>query len=415
MTTPSTAVEVTTATTTGATTATGFAVLPTPLSELEFTLDPKPIAYFGRGTVTQVGTIARKAGASHVLIVTDPFLAASPVVAAVRAALESAELDVTVYGGVTPNPTTTCVDEGSDLAASVGADALVAVGGGSSMDAAKGISLGAVNPQRGIELDYLSEFAHAALPIIAVPTTAGTGAEVNAFGVITDVVGHRKFYVGHSSALARAAVLDPDLTVGLPPTATAATGMDALTHALESFLSVRANPYSDGIALGVISTVARYLPDAVRDGSDIEARSQLLLASHIAGVGFSHTGLGLVHGIAHPLGGRFNIPHGLALCIVIERVLQFNLPAREERIARVAFALEAGDTHATVQENAQAAIRAIADLARDVGMTARLADFGVTDADLGGLAADTLADSVTVNNPIQPTTDDVVRILKESL
>jgi alcohol dehydrogenase len=385
------------------------------LAETELTLDPKPIAYFGRGAVARVGEIARDAGASRVLIVTDPFLASSPVVAAVLASVEAAGITVAVFDQVTPNPTTTCVNDGSDLAASTGADALVAVGGGSSMDAAKGIALGAVNPQRGIELDYTGDFAHPALPIIAVPTTAGTGAEVNAFGVVTDVVGHRKFYVGHSSALARAAVLDPELTVGLPPNATAATGMDALTHALESYLSVRANPYSDGIALQVISTVATYLPAAVRDGSDIEARSQLLLASHIAGVGFSHTGLGLVHGIAHPLGGRFNVPHGLALCIVIERVLEFNLAAREERIARVAFALDVGDTHASVAQNAQAAIRAIADLARDTGMTARLRDFGVTLADVDGLAADTLADSVTANNPIQPTADDVVRILKESL
>lgn len=399
---------------TGAT-DTGLAVLPTPLAETELTLDPKPIAYFGRGAVARVGEIARDAGASRVLIVTDPFLASSPVVAAVLASVEAAGITVAVFDQVTPNPTTTCVNDGSDLAASTGADALVAVGGGSSMDAAKGIALGAVNPQRGIELDYTGDFAHPALPIIAVPTTAGTGAEVNAFGVVTDVVGHRKFYVGHSSALARAAVLDPELTVGLPPNATAATGMDALTHALESYLSVRANPYSDGIALQVISTVATYLPAAVRDGSDIEARSQLLLASHIAGVGFSHTGLGLVHGIAHPLGGRFNVPHGLALCIVIERVLEFNLAAREERIARVAFALDVGDTHASVAQNAQAAIRAIADLARATGMTARLRDFGVTLADVDGLAADTLADSVTANNPIQPTADDVVRILKESL
>jgi alcohol dehydrogenase len=385
------------------------------LAETELTLDPKPIAYFGRGAVARVGEIARDAGAARVLIVTDPFLASSPVVAAVLASVEAAGITVAVFDQVTPNPTTTCVNDGSDLAASTGADALVAVGGGSSMDAAKGIALGAVNPQRGIELDYTGDFAHPALPIIAVPTTAGTGAEVNAFGVVTDVVGHRKFYVGHSSALARAAVLDPELTVGLPPNATAATGMDALTHALESYLSVCANPYSDGIALQVISTVATYLPAAVRDGSDIEARSQLLLASHIAGVGFSHTGLGLVHGIAHPLGGRFNVPHGLALCIVIERVLEFNLAAREERIARVAFALDVGDTHASVAQNAQAAIRAIADLARDTGMTARLRDFGVTLADVDGLAADTLADSVTANNPIQPTADDVVRILKESL
>ncbi|WP_241985243.1 iron-containing alcohol dehydrogenase family protein [Cryobacterium sp. TMS1-20-1] len=395
--------------------ATGLAPLPRPLSDISLVLDPKPIAHFGRGTVTEVGRITAASGVTHALVVTDPFLATSPVVAAVREALESAGLTVTVYGGVTPNPTTTCVDEGSDLAASAGADGIVAVGGGSSMDAAKGIALGARNPQRGIGLDYTSTFAHPALPIVAVPTTAGTGAEVNAFGVITDVASHRKFYVGHDSALARAAVLDPDLTVGLPAGATAATGMDALTHALESYLSVRANPYSDGIALQVIATVAEFLPRAVDDGTDIEARAELLLASHVAGVGFSHTGLGLVHGIAHPLGGQFNIPHGLALCIVIEGVLRFNLVARAARIARVAFALGVGRTDVSEAENAQRAIEAIAALAVRVGMTGPLSKFGVTDGDLASLAADTLADSVTVNNPIQPTVDDVVRILKESL
>ncbi|TFC01595.1 iron-containing alcohol dehydrogenase [Cryobacterium adonitolivorans] len=395
--------------------ATGLAPAPRPLHEVQLTLDPKPIAHFGRGTVTEVGRITAQTGATRVLIVTDPFLAASPIVAAVRTSLEAAGLAVTVYGGVTANPTTTCVDEGSDLGAAVAAEAIVAVGGGSSMDAAKGIALGVMNPQRGTGLDYSSVFEHLALPIVAVPTTAGTGAEVNAFGVITDVASHRKFYVGHDSALARAAVLDPDLTVGLPAAATAATGMDALVHALESYLSVRSNPYSDGIALQVISTVAEYLPRAVADGSDLEARAELLLASHVAGVGFSHTGLGLVHGIAHPLGGQFNIPHGLALCLVIEGVLRFNLAVREDRIARVAFALGVGNTAAPTAENAEAGIRAIADLARRVGMTGPLSKFGVTGGALASLAADTLADSVTVNNPIQPTADDVVRILKESL
>ena len=385
------------------------------LSEMELNLDPKPFARFGRGRVAETGAVTASTGATSALIVTDAFLAASPVVARVRESLESVGIEVAVFDGVTPNPTTTSVDAGSDLARDLHVQALVAVGGGSSMDAAKGIAIGAVNPHRGIELDYRTDFLNEALPIIAVPTTSGTGAEVNAFGVITDIVGHRKFYVGSTSALARAAILDPELTVGLPPGATAATCMDALTHALESYISLRANPYSDGIALQVISTVADHLPRAVADGSDIEARSQLLLASHIAGVGFSHTGLGLVHGIAHPLGGRFNIPHGLALCIVIEDVLRFNLAAREERIARVAFALGVGHTGASSADNAQAAIDAVADLARRVGMTARLDSFGVTPAELPSLAADTLADSVTANNPIEPTADDIIRILEAAL
>ena len=178
---------------------------------------------------------------------------------------------------------------------------------------------------------------------------------------------------------------------------------------------MRANPYSDGVALQVIATVSTYLPRAVADGSDREARAELLLASHVAGVGFSHTGLGLVHGIAHPLGGQFNIPHGLALAIVIGGVLRFNRVEREERLARVAFALGVGDTGADDARNADAAIDAITDLAASVGLEGPLSRFGVTEAALDSLAADTLADAVTVNNPIQPTADQVVAILKEAL
>lgn len=394
---------------------TGLSPLPAPLDEITLTLDPKPTAHFGRGAVALTGSIASALGARRALIVTDSFLATTPVIEAVRASLVGAGLEVAVFDGVAPNPTTAAVDAGSDAAAAAGSDLIVPVGGGSSMDAAKGIALGAVNPQRGTDLDYSATFGHTALPIIAVPTTAGTGAEVNAFGVITDVVSQRKFYVGHSSALARAAILDPDLTAGLPPSATAATGMDALTHALESYLSVRANPYSDGIALQVISTVAEYLPRAVADGGDREARAELLLASHIVGVGFSHTGLGLVHGIAHPLGGRFNIPHGLALCIVMEDVLRFSRSVRESRLARVAFALGVGRIDAEQSVNAEAAIVAISDLARRVGMTGRLTSFGVTEESLSALAHDTLADPVTINAPVQPTVDDIIAMLRRAL
>ena len=387
----------------------------TPLSEMDLSLDPKPFAYFGRGRVAEVGAVTAHTGATTALIVTDAFLATSTVVAAVRDSLENSGITVTVFDQVTPNPTTTSLDLGSDLARDLQVGVIVAVGGGSSMDAAKGIAIGAVNPQRGSDLDYRSIFTIPALPIIAVPTTAGTGAEVNAFGVITDVDTQRKFYVGAASALARAAILDPDLTIGLPPSATAATGMDALIHALESYLSLQPNPFSDGIALQVISTVAEFLPRAVDDGNDIEARAQMLLASHIAGVGFSHTGLGLVHGIAHPLGGRFNIPHGLALCMVIEGVLRFNRASRCERLARVAFALGVGSTVDSTAANADAAIAAIVELCRRVGMVAPLSRFGVGDGDLDSLADDTLADSVTINNPVAPLAADIRLILEKAL
>lgn len=385
------------------------------LSEYELVLDQKPVAHFGCGSVAKVGELAKAQGAKSALIITDPFLASSPIHDKVKQSLVAAGVTVSTFGDVTPNPTTACVDAGSDAGAAANCDILIALGGGSSMDTAKGVSLGAVNPERGIGLDYTTEFANPGIPIIAIPTTAGTGSEVNAFGVITDEATHRRFYVGHSSALAKGAILDPELTVGLPPKATAATGMDALCHAIESYLSIRSNPYSDGIALQVVEMVAHNIETAINSGTDLEARSQMLLASHIAGVGFSHTGLGLVHGIGHALGGQFNIPHGVALCLVFEEVLRFNLSHRLTRTARLAFALGVGNTADSAAENAESAIREVARLVTATGLSGKLADFGITATDLPALAETAVADAVTLNNPIKPTVAEVTSILEKVL
>ena len=331
--------------------------------------------------------------------------------------LAAAGLPVTVFSGVHPNPTTGDLAAGAALAAGLLADSpvVVAVGGGSPIDAAKGIALAAVNPQRGRELDYRSDFAAPALPLVAVPTTAGTGAETNAFGVVTDEAARRKFYVGHASTMPVAAILDPDLTIGLPPGATAATGMDALTHALESYLSVRANPWSAGLALQVIGIVGEFLPRAVADGADREARGQMLLAAHMAGVAMATTGLGACHAIGHALGGRFDVPHGVALTMVLPQVPVFSLPAVSARLADVAVALGAGSTAAAADVNAAAAVEAIAALAVSVGMTQRLADFGIGPDDFGQIAADALDDEVLANAPAQPTAADVTAILASAM
>jgi alcohol dehydrogenase len=288
----------------------------------------------------------------------------------------------------------------------------VAVGGGSPIDAAKGIALAAVNPQWGRDLDYRGQFATPALPIVAVPTTAGTGAETNAFGVVTDPRSRRKFYAGHASSLPAAAVLDPGLTVGLSPPATAATGMDALTHALESYLSVRANPWSDGIALQGIRMIAVHLPRAHADGQDLEARSQMLLAAHMAGIAMATTGLGLCHAVGHALGGRFDIAHGVALTAVLPQVLRFNAPACTERLADVAVALGAGDPARDRAWNAGAAVEAVAGLADRLGMSRHVADLGVCRADFDQVAADALDDEVLANTPRPPTAADIRAILR---
>jgi alcohol dehydrogenase len=374
---------------------------------------PNPAAYFDNGAIKRLPGIVRETGADAVMVVTDAALARTPVVGTVTYELAEAEIAVHVFPGVHPNPTTDDLAAGADAVREAGGKrvTLVAVGGGSPIDAAKGIAVAAVNPQRGRDLDYRSHFAVPALPIVAVPTTAGTGAETNAFGVVTDPEVRRKFYVGHATSMPAAAILDPELTVGLPPSVTAATGMDALTHALESYLSVNHNPWSDGIALQVIKMVASNLPRAVEDGGDLDARSQLLLAAHMAGIAMANTGLGVAHAIGHSLGGRWNIAHGVTLTMVLPDVLRFNLPVRTERTADIAFALGVGDTRADTETNAAAAIDAVAELRERVGLTKKLGDFGITEADYALIAADALDDEVLANTPRQPTAADIVTIL----
>ncbi len=381
----------------------------------ELAITPMPAAYLGSGAVAKLPEILDGTGSDAAVVVTDAGLANSPVAACVTGVLDGAGIPVSLFSGVQPNPTTGDLAAGADAVAAAGRArarvALVAVGGGSPIDAAKGIALAAVNPQRGRDLDYRGQFAHRALPIVAIPTTAGTGAETNAFGVVTDPQTRRKFYVGHPSSLPVAAILDPDFTIGLPPPVTAATGMDALTHALESYLSVRANPWSDGIALQVIRMIAAHLPRAHADGGDLEARSQMLLAAHMAGIGMATTGLGLCHAIGHAIGGRFGVAHGVALTAVLPQVLRFSEPACAERLAGVAFALGVGDAAADNAWNAGAAVGAVAGLAGRVGLTQGLAALGITSAEFGQIAADALDDEVLANTPRQPTATDIRSIL----
>ena len=394
--------------------------MPARLAGSEVVIAPTPTAHFGVGAVGKLPGIVRGLGGAAVVVVTDAALAATPVVASVAGVLEAAGLPVTVFSGVHPNPTTGDLAAGAQAAAAARAGlsrpdeagvVLVAVGGGSPIDAAKGIALAAVNPQRGRDLDYRREFARPGLPIVAVPTTAGTGAETNAFGVVTDPQAHRKFYVGHASTLPAAAILDPDLTVGLPPRATAATGMDALTHALESYLSIRANPWADGIALQAIRMIAGHLPRAHADGHDLEARSQMQLAAHMAGIGMATTGLGLCHAIGHSLGGRFDIAHGVALTMLLPAVLRFNAQVSADRLADVAFALGTGEPGRDARWNADAAIAAITDLAGRLSLTQRLADLEITGADFDQITADALDDEVLANTPRPPAAADIHTIL----
>jgi alcohol dehydrogenase len=249
---------------------------------------------------------------------------------------------------------------------------------------------------------------------VAVPTTAGTGAETNSFGVITDEAAGRKGYIGHPSLLPKATILDPALTVGLPPGATAATGVDAMTHSLESLLSANPNPFAGATALGVIRTVFTWLRRAVADGSDLEARSQMLMASHLAGVGqASGTGVGLIHAMGHSIGTRGRLAHGTALAAVLPEVLRFYLGTRDRELAQCGIALGVASSAETESTAAGAAIAAIDKLLRDVGQRPTLRSLGLADdASIDRLVADTLDDAAINNSPRIPTVDQARTILE---
>ncbi|HET7480304.1 MAG TPA: iron-containing alcohol dehydrogenase, partial [Rubrobacteraceae bacterium] len=284
--------------------------------------------------------------------------------------------------------------------------------GGSSMDAAKGISLHAANGGSVLELDYRNTPERPGFPVIAVPTTAGTGSETNGFGVIMDHASGRKFYAGHASVRPEVAVLDPLLTVGLPPAATAATGVDALTHALEALMSRNGNPYAEGLALQVIRMVATWLPVAVRDGDDVEARSRMLMAAHLAGLAFgSGTGLGLCHAIAHSISARLEAAHGVALASVLPQVMAFNLPASADELALAATSLGVSDPGAGLEANAAAAVEAVERLVAEVMGRLTPGSLGVTGDVLPVLVRDTIEDGVISNTPRMPSPEEVESLL----
>jgi alcohol dehydrogenase len=283
------------------------------------------------------------------------------------------------------------------------------------MDAAKAIALCAANDRPVWELEYDGPDLAPGRPIIAIPTTAGTGSEAHPFAVIThDEIG-RKDYIGHPSLLPRMTILDPALTVGLPPGVTAATGVDAMTHSLESLLSRNGNPFAEATAVGVIRTVHEWLPRAIADGGDLEARSQMLVASHLAGVGqASGTGVGLVHALGHALGTRRKLAHGTALAVVLPEVLRFYLDEaglRDRELALVGVALKAASP---TEEAATAAGAAIGELRRflaSVGQRHRLSALGFDDPGLDVVAQDAIDDVAIRNSPRLPTFDEARSIL----
>jgi alcohol dehydrogenase len=370
---------------------------------------------FGVGAIARLPEVVAAAGGSRVFVVTDPGVRRSGVVDRVLGVLAAAGLETATFDEVEPNPAASTVERGAAALQAFGlaGTVVVPVGGGSSMDTAKALDLRAANDPLSVwELEYDGPSLTPGRPVVAVPTTAGTGAETNSFGVITDEAAGRKGYIGHPSLLPVATILDPQLTVGLPPAATAATGIDAMTHSLESLLSANPNPFAESTAIGVIRTVAAWLPRAVADGTDLEARSQMLMASHLAGVGqASGTGVGLVHALGHALGTRGKLAHGTALAVVLPEVLDFYRGVRDRELAMVGVALRVASPTEEDATAAGVAIAAIRRLCTELGQRPRLRSLGFDDAGLDVVAQDAVDDAAIRNSPRLPSMTEARSIL----
>ncbi|QKV96167.1 iron-containing alcohol dehydrogenase [Streptomyces sp. NA02950] len=377
---------------------------PTPLS-----IDPTCRIEFGPGHIGRLPALIAATGHDRAFVVTDPGLRAAGVLEPVLKILQAAGLEYAVHDEVAPNPSTANVDAGAARARTFGTATVVALGGGSVLDAAKGIALLVGNPNAtAADADDLWEAADG-LPLVAIPTTSGTGAETNGFGVIEDIAARRKVYLGHPSVKPRIALLDPELTLGLPAPVTAATGIDALVHGIESLASRGANPVSVAYATQAVAMVSRALPAAYLNGSDLDARAELMLGAHLAGQALTLSGLGLVHGIGHALTAHTGTPHGLALAAVLEEVMEFSAPAARgayEQAARAMCLAPPPDG-----DWARAAIEAVRQLSGAVDVKRPLRELGTERDMLPSIAAGAVADAVTANSPLLPSESQVLEIL----
>lgn len=359
------------------------------------------VSYFGPGARKNLPEIIGRLGARKALVVTDPGLIKFGVTALVTDVLDGAGIAYEVFSDVKPNPTVTNVRQGIDAYHKSGADFMIAVGGGSAIDTAKAIGIVVNNPEFAdiVSLEGCAPTKHKSVPVIALPTTAGTAAETTINYVIIDEAKQKKMVCVDPNDIPAVAVIDSELMYSLPRSLTAATGMDALTHAIEGYITKGAWAMSDMFEIEAIRMIARHLPVAVEHPSDVEARDGMAVAQYIAGMAFSNVGLGLVHGMAHPMGSLFDVPHGVANALLLPTVMEYNMPACLDKYPEIARAMGVNTDGMTREEASQAACRAVRDLAVRVGIPQHLTELGITKNDIPALSRQAIEDVCTPGNP----------------
>ena len=373
-------------------------------------------SYYGAGCRSVIAEEVRKRGFRKALLVTDKDLIRFGVAEKIERVLADAGIPYEIYSEIKANPTIRNVQQGVEAFKRSGADFMVALGGGSSIDTAKAVGIIVNNPEFADvrSLEGTAATKHRAVPTFAVPTTAGTAAEVTINYVITDEEAKRKMVCVDPNDIPMCAVIDCELMYSMPKGLTAATGMDALTHAVEGYLTPGAWTMSDMFELKAIELIARHLKNAVDDGSDETARAGMAEAQYIAGMGFSNVGLGLVHGMAHPLGAFYDIPHGVANALLLPYVMQYNMESSLVKFGDVARAMGVDTAGMGTRQAAQAAVDAVRTLAVRVGIPQRLSSLGVREEDLPRLAASALADVCTPGNPRDTSAEEILALYREA-
>ena len=373
------------------------------------------VSLMGVGCSKETGAQAKALGASKLLIVTDAGLAKMGVADQIKGQLEAAGLQAIIFAGAEPNPTDTNVHDGVKVYQENKCDGIVSLGGGSSHDCGKGVGLVIGNGGHIRDFEGVNKSTKPMPPFLAINTTAGTASEMTRFCIITNTDTHVKMAIVDWRCTPNIAINDPVLMVGMPPALTAATGMDALTHAVEAYVSTIATPIADACAIKAIELVARHLSPAVANGDDLEARDRMAYAEYLAGMAFNNASLGYVHSMAHQLGGFYNLPHGVCNAILLPAVSQFNLIACPQRFADIAVALGENITGLSVTEAADKAIAAIRKLSASIGIPTGLKDLNVKEADLKIMAENAKKDACQFTNPRKATLEQVINIFKSAM
>ncbi len=377
-------------------------------------LNPK-IALMGAGCVKEIGKHAKDFGATKALIVSGKSKHGERLALDIYKILEDAGLEGTIFPGADPNPTDTSVMEGADIYRKEDCNIIVAVGGGSPMDCAKAIGIVVYNGGLINEYEGVGKVTKGMPPLITVNTTAGTASEMTSFTIITDTKRHIKMAIVDPRITPDIAVNDPELMVSMPPALTAATGMDALTHAVEAYVSTMATPTTDAAAIKSIELISKYLRKAVAHGEDVRTRDMMAHAEYLAGIAFNNASLGYVHSMAHQLGGLYDLPHGVCNAILLPYVEAYNKQVVPERFADIARAMGENIERLSHEEAAERAIEAIRKLASDIGIPSGLKELGAKEEDFELLAEHAMQDVCRLTNPRELSKEDIIEIYRKAM